>query len=178
MSYTTVKIIESDGKITDIAELSNSWGSAAFVWSALAKRYLDGEVAFFRDRGKQIWALVNDVRLSHVERIVLASTFDHAIIEQAHFADAASAFREFSYNHGVTGNANHLPTIARLLYERKDYACTGMCFHQTSVSEDPWAVYDAEAEEYEPYDMVRGDKHFFVFAEYGNPPAPPLPAQL
>jgi hypothetical protein len=169
MSRTTVKIIDDDYRIKDIAELSNSWGSAAFVWTALAKKYLEDEMAFFREGGKQLWALVDDERLSDAERIVLASTFDHAIIERARFADAAKAFREFSHYHGTAGNANHLPAIADLLDEWRERPCVGMCFQQTSVSDDPWhGEYDAEAEEYKPFDFERDRRHFFVFAEYGG----------
>lgn len=171
MSRTTVKIVKTDGQFNDIAELGNSWGSAAFVWSALSKKYLGDEMAWMGGNGKAVWDLAGDSRLSQAERIVLVSTFDHAIIEHAHFADAANAFREFSHDHSKADHVNHLPTIARLLDERKDTPCIGMCFHQTSVSEDPWhGGYDEEAEEYKPYDLQTETRHFFVFAEYGDKP--------
>ncbi len=169
MSRTTVKIIESDGTFKDIAELQNSWGSAAFVWSALSEKYFGKEIIFGLERDPQrLWNLVNDERLSLAERIVHASTFDHAIVEYEHFADAAKLFREFSREHATVDSENHMPAIADLLDEWKDKPCIGMCFQQTSVSEDPWhGAWNEEKEDYEPYDIHTNKKHFFVFAKYG-----------
>ena len=167
MSRTTVKIIENDGQINDIAELGNSWGSAAFVWSALGEKYFNDKYICVTGDSKKMWALVDDNRLSKAERVVLAFTFDYAIIENAHFTEAAKLFREFSEQFGKAGEANHLPAIANLLDAQSNFSNIGMCFQQTSVAEDVWHEWDDESETEKPYDLS-GNRHFFVFAEYGD----------
>jgi hypothetical protein len=70
-------------------------GSAAFVWSALGEKYFNDKYICVTGDSEKMWRLVDDNRLSKAERIVLAFTFDYAIIENAHFTEAARLFREF-----------------------------------------------------------------------------------
>lgn len=166
MSRTTMMLIDENGNTRDVAEFSNSWGSAAFVWDALRKAFLSGDEYLFNDEViKKVWALWKDPRLLRFEKAVLLSTFDHAIIERDKFTDAAEAFTAFERRYRQPNAACHMGAISQVLMDSRELDCVGACFQQTSVAENPWlGEYDEETEEYKPFDMNAG-KHFFVFAE-------------
>lgn len=166
MSRTTMMLIDSGGNTRDIAEFSNSWGSAAFVWDALYKKYIGGDGYLFSDENmKKVWALWKDPRLRTVEKVVLLSTFDHAIIERDKFEDAAFAFAEFEALHRQPNAICHMGAISQALMDNRETDCVGACFQQTSVAENPWlGEYNEDTEDYKPFDM-NAEKHFFVFAE-------------
>lgn len=155
MSCTTVKVIHQDKTIHDVASLGNSWGSGAFVWTALANKYMGKDFMWLGnpENAQKVWDLWKDPRLHYYERVVLMATFDHAIIERERFREAAECFADFEANHCQVNQACHMGTISRLLLQHDADPVTGMCFHLTSVTEDPWCgEYDEETETDLPFD--------------------------
>lgn len=166
MSYTTVKLINTEWKVIDVTRLSNSWGCAAYVWGALAKRYLNDDYKWLSDpvASRATWDLYKDDRLQDFEKIVLASTFDYAIIEYSRFEAAAEAFTAFPRKHDPGKGVCHMVTIANLLRTYANAPSIGMCFQQTSVSRDCWVgEYDEHLEESTPFNFAE-EKHYFVFS--------------
>jgi len=174
MSTTTVFLAYPD-RVEEIASLRNAWGSGAFAWSALAKKYLgDNFIWLCNPEGaEKVWALVNDPRLLTFERIVLASTFDYAIIEAAKFEDAAAYWSDFEGTYREVNKVCHAGDISRLLlhHHREQTPCVGMCFWLTSVAENLWCDWDEKKDEPVPFDLETY-KHFFVFEEFEHPPSP------
>lgn len=165
MSSTTVKVIHADKSIHDIASLGNSWGSAAFVWTALANRYFGKDFMWLGnpENSQKVWDLYFNPRLNYCERVVLFSTFDHAIIEREGFNEAAFCFAEFEAQHRQMNQICHMGTISGLLLEYDKDPVLGMCFHQTSVAEDPWrGKYDEATETETPFDW-ENQPHYNVF---------------
>lgn len=168
MSTTTVFLAHPD-RVDEIASLRNSWGSGAFVWSALGEKYLgDSHIWSCNPLGaEKLWRLVDDPRLRDFERIVLASTFDYAIIEQANFEEAASYWADFEGAYRKENQVCHAGDISRLLLKHKETPCVGLCFWLTSVAENLWEDWDEDADEPLPFSLDTY-KHFFVFEEYGK----------
>lgn len=152
--------IGTDLKITPIAEFRNAWGSAAAVWTVLSAKYLGNESAWLTgERNLQpLWDLWKDPRLSYDERVAHLFTFDGAVVGYETRHEAAMALREFSPNIDPAC-VNHMDAIAGEL-EKAD-ECYGFCFHQTSVSENPWMIRQGE-DSYVQYDFANGNKHFDV----------------
>lgn len=169
MSATTVYLAYPD-RVEKIATLSNSWGSGAFVWSAMGLRYLNDRHAWLCDPNgaQKVWDLVNDPRLKIFERIVLAATFDHAITETSKFYDAAEHWANFEKHYREADRECHAGTISQLLLHhfREQTPCIGMCFRISSVAENPWDLWDEEEDEPIPFSL-KTYPHFFVFEQYG-----------
>lgn len=172
VSTTTVFLAYPD-RVDKITSLGNSWGSGAFVWSALSEKYLgDGHIWSCNPAGaEKLWALVGDPKLSTCERIVLASTFDYAIVETAKFREAAEHWANFEGLHRKVNQVCHAGAISALLLKhyREGTPCVGMCFWLTSVAENPWCDWDEEKDEPVPFSLETY-KHFFVFEEFEREP--------
>ncbi len=167
MSSTTVKVIHSDKSIHDVASLGNSWGSGAFIWTSLANKYLGKDHMWLcnPDGAQQVWDLWKDPRLNYHERVVLFSTFDHAVIEREGFNEAGFCFAQFEAMHRQVNQVCHVGDISRLLLKYDVDPVTGMCFHLTSVTEDPWCgEWDDENETDLPFDWDN-QPHYNVFEE-------------
>lgn len=168
MSTTTVFLAHHD-RVEEVARLKNSWGSAAFVWFALSERYLgDKHIwSFSVDGAQKLWDLVDDSRLSLTERIVLACTFDHAIIEHERFREAAGHWMDFKRIYHKDSGECHAGTIAQLLLDHQQTSCIGMCFQQTSVARDLWHLWDDDNDAPIPFNL-EVYPHFFVFDKFGT----------
>ena len=159
MSYTVAYKIDTDGKLEEIAEFSNSHGFGPFVWGAISDKYFGDEFAWM-SHVKEIWPMWKDPRVPKHWSIALLVTYDRAVIEYERFKEVAKALRDFVTDVGIRGRACHLLAIADLL--EKSNPCKGMCFYGTSLSDNPWYEWDNEKEENLPYDFDKEKKHFFV----------------
>ena len=164
MSYTTMFLVTHDGELEEIAEYLNAWGSAARVWESLREQYLPEQATFLYDT-QRIWDLWRREDLPDHVRLVLLSTFDCAVIEGERLAEMAAYLRAFVSDF-PTDRVDNLPKIAgdleRLAEEKRDLL--GVCFHQTSVTDDIWLSWNEEKEERETYDFLHGERHFGVFS--------------
>jgi hypothetical protein len=176
MSYSQVFLENDEGEMTPDIELSNSWGTAAKIWSDLFDTYVS-------DRSNQydnwmlgtdrLWKVVDDKRLPRFERLIMASTFDYCLIKRENFEEMAAYYRTFSEKYRKEGFVDHLPTIAERMEGLKDEpTVAAMGFYWTSVSDCLWWVYEgcSECEEREQrnYNTNQDKKHWYLFDEYGK----------
>ncbi len=186
MSYTEIYGFNKEGFAYSEADVKNAHRGAMAIWSILENRYLpqyrpsyvpsyisDEELerychykpartsAFMDENAmKEVWNLVDDERLKDCEKIALASTFDHVIINKDDFPRLINAFREFE---GQTSLKEQADIIEKML---TDENCIAVGFNQTSVNGDTWTNlggFDEEVEECIPYNILTGDKHWELF---------------
>ncbi len=181
MSYVTLKVVK-DNKVEDFKEYKNSHGGAAFIWTCVYDRYAKDPAIKYDSwmmNSDKLWPLWKDERLPEYMRLVLVSTFDNAIVEFEHLEKLAEYFKMFVEEFGRNEKVCHLLDYADQLKEisktETPESCQGICFYQMSVSEDPWVyekpIIDEDGDEdYEciPYDLTKGDKHWFIFSEYAE----------
>ncbi len=153
-----------------IAEFRNSWGGASYVWSAIcAKIFGDPQRWLFK--AEELWPLYKDARLTDVERITLASTFDRVLVRAEEGKRLASILRAFVEAHPPEkGQACNLLDQAAILEAVEPGAVIG--WQQTTVSPSHWGRHydynqDDECEDEEGwlYDLSLQTDHYFLFDE-------------
>jgi hypothetical protein len=188
MSYTEIYGFDKEGNAYMENEVKNAHRGAMAIWNILEERYLpayrpsyvpsyipDSKVEEFcycrptrcsammdRDAMKEVWNLINDDRLKECEQIALASTLDYVIIKKENFPELIAAFRQFEGNTSLNEQADILEKMLN------DENCIAVGFNQTSVNGDTWANfggYDEKKEEYIPYNILTGNKHWELFKE-------------
>lgn len=163
MSYC--KVIEfRRGKPGNSLECANAWGGAAFIWSALFDVYVkDKNIPYhtwLSDENSKLWRLHTRTDIEPALRNVLRSTFDYALVYRKDFKCFAGDLRYFVTWAGTHNKVCHLPAWADFI-ERSKAQAVG--FYHTSVSEDPWYVYDNDNDKMVPYSLKKGTKHFDVY---------------
>lgn len=136
------------------------------VWESLCDRYLDPEEQLFVfDRWPALWKRVDegDIILRPWEHTVLRFTFDNALVRREDFDILAAALEMFQEAHQKSGSACHLRVWAQEIRELVDGEMA-VGLHATSVNANPWYDYDEESEEYTPYNVNTGDRHWFIDA--------------
>ena len=162
MSYCALVCFE-DGKPGVITEFKNSCGGAAFIWDVLYDKYL-------KDPNKKpdcwlldpdsLWPLAKRADLPLFERVVLASTYDRALVRDDHFAEFSGHLREFVKTYPAGDKACHLSAWADL-FDKSESEAIG--FYGTSVSENLWIDWDEEKDGPIPYNLNERDDHFEVY---------------
>jgi len=167
MSYTTLCVIDKNGDVISGAEFHNSWGGAAFIWDALCKRYdvKDKHGYQHSEAWKILWDLVRDgeIELEPWEHNALFFTYDDAMIKEEDLQILAHSLEMFHTEHNIKNHVDHTSVIAHKIseYISDDNVC-GVCLWATSVCENPWLEWNEKNEEYVPYNINTGNKHWFV----------------
>jgi len=176
MSYTTIKKVNSEGDVEDIKQFTNAFGGQAFVWSELFDKYIKDPTIPYDNwmigEGKRLWDAWGNKNIPEWIRLVHGSTFDYAIVEYEKLSEIAGYYRKFSDLFGNSEKVCHLNEWADIcdsLFKNETIkTCKGICFYGTSVSDDLWEIYNDENEECTPYNINKGNKHWFVFKEFNN----------
>lgn len=170
MSRTTVYIFPEKGSGHEVAKYSNSFGSAYRVWASLGQAYLNSINAIW-EKSDDLWWLIYGNRLSREEKLMLAWTFDHALLPKDHFAEMSAAMVTFNKKYPLPEKyANHIPAYAQLIDSlAEDPNIMAIGWHQTSVSLNPWWVrtgLNTETEEYDGegrlYDLSIDTYHTWI----------------
>ena len=137
MSRLHLVVFDQQGGISVAKEYRNSHRFYSMVWRELQEAYLKERkhpMGFFTDDiWEPTWKLVKDERLSYEERIVLACTFDYAIIKREQFQTLIDCFKAYSTYH----ETGHMWAIADDLRElMENEAVYGVGF-EYSIS-DQW----------------------------------------
>lgn len=162
---STTSLVEfHDGKADFWHEFRNSWGGAARIWHALFKAYVPKSSEYdswiMAAEDGRLWKLAEDERLDSNERLAYLFCCDNALVKREFFAEMAAALRVFTEKHPVVGQTCcHLSAWADV-FDRSDAEAIGL--HATSVCEDPWRAWNEEEDEYEPYSLKSGDRHWFI----------------
>jgi len=181
MSHTELKVAEINGPVTTYQEYHNAWKGFAYIWDSIWREYLKkSEYGHWMtsENSERLWKAVKDNGIPGWIRLILASTFDNAIVEYEKLPIIAQYYKDFEKQFSLGGN-----DISHLLEWSGDCAkihsfysndnCAGICFSATSVGIDPWAgiCFSATSvgiDPWEDYDLSKGDKHWFVFEEYSK----------
>ena len=176
MSYCELKIIKNN-KVETHKEYRNSHGGAAFIWSAVYDRFAkDPNIEYdsWLMNSDKLWPLWKDERLPRYMQLVLGSTYDRVIIKFENLVEMSEYFIQFVQEFGMNRKVCHLlewaGELTKIASTETAESCQGVCFYQTSVSEDPWeyakTITDDDGDEdyeYFDYDLTKGDKHWFLY---------------
>lgn len=168
MSYSTIKAVYPNEKIESIFELSNSHGTAPYVWAAMAKVYLGIDKAYDHPKKgwmqleDELWDLWKRSDIPEEHRLVFMLTFDRAYVARENYPRMVTAIRKFLKDFtSPIGHVNHWPTIADILEgknnrEIKIEDIPGIGLYCTSVSDDPFnGPWNEAKEEYDPPDWSK-----------------------
>lgn len=154
MSRSTIHFAKSDGVRYGSVSFNNSWGFAAFIWSALVAKYAT-EIApmpaatgigVFGD-WERLWAWVGkEPKLPAFELNTLVSTYDRAYVRgKEDILRLAESYELFEKAHGKPNQVQHLSNMAKVLRrEQLENGAEYVSFYPMSVSEDLWWVYGSK----------------------------------
>jgi len=189
MSYTEINIIKKNGDCESYDEIRNSWRGAMAIWLRMEEKYLPEFIPdwakrmpqflydeegkpkkFYRmhqapmdgvDKGKEIWELFNSDKVSRIDKIVLGSTFDRAVVMKENLLELIEAFENFDAVTSLKEQAE----ILKQIYNEEE--AIGVCWNQTSVCQNRWTSYELvendEDSDWMPYNIFQHDKHFNLF---------------
>ena len=183
MSYTEIYSFNKKGEPDFLGETPNAWRGAMAVWKILEEKHLPslpmpdwalGEkreywsrttIPHFDDSKpnpmKEIWSLFDGDKLSYSEKVVLGSTFDNIVIKFENIDKVIEAFKNFDETTSLSEQA----TILEGLLKNDDIMA--VAFNQTSIVDDGWLThdYDEVKDESISYNLLTGEKHWFLFDE-------------
>lgn len=159
MSFTELHQVTLDGDVDFCEEYHNSWRGAMLVWDAMAKHY---GLSFLGQR-QAVWDLYKNEAVPLGLRVTMASTFDNVMVKSENIPRLIVAIGEFGQIFGDNGNLGLQVEALQALYEGGD--CFAVCWNQTSVNANPWQVYDEKIEDYKPYNVFNGERHWFLFED-------------
>ena len=180
MSYTEMFKFKKDGSAEGLAEVNNAWRGAMAVWTILEKKYLPPYIpewaktipnyiegkTFSRTSGSEeidkIWGMAKLDNITETDRIVLNTTFDDVIVERANIQKVIDAFNDFE------GESSMKEQAVILTEALRDEDLIAVGWNQTSVVGDTWTNtgdYQEEEDEYLPYNILTGDKHWELFED-------------
>ena len=166
MSYTEMVGFNKDGSAYSQADIHNAFLGAMEVWRRMEEKYLPmGQfsrcVMGSEKDMREIWDLVGNDKVSENDQICLATTFDNCVVKKEDFHKVITAFREFD---GETSLSEQADVIEEML---ADEDCIAVAWNQTSVNCNQWLSdsFNEEKEEYIPYNLFSGEKHFYLFKE-------------
>lgn len=119
-------------------------------------------LAFENEHTEEIWELYKNQDIPENERIVLATTFDFAIVKRKNIPDVIDAFLKFG---GETSLPEQAAILEKMLHD-PDIIAVG--WNQTSVNGDTWinaGGYDKETDETLPYNCLTMSDHWWIFNE-------------
>lgn len=176
MSFTTIYKVEQNGKLYHATELMDAQGSAPLVWSVISHKILGDKNLWLSHitQARKVWNYWKDPSCTEAEAFAILFTFDKALIEGDRLNKASNLFKQFLSEHPIKYDLpNNLPLIAEYCEKYSEEELMGLCFHQNSLSPNPWINEDTE----ENYDFSTGTEHFGVFTSLGkkefSPPTAP-----
>lgn len=155
MSRLSLISFDQQGNINRVREWRNSHRFYTLIWSGLWGQYGEPENPYGYlvnpEKTKKLWRLIDDPRLPYEEKIVLACTFDYAIIRRKEFGKLIQCFKEYSVYH----ESGHMWAIAdELVALQEDESIYGIGFEH-SIS-DQWHEWTrkgvGELNEWDEYD--------------------------
>lgn len=173
MSHVGIKRInDATGEVEAFAEVRNAMAGALWIWMTLDQAYGHR----FSMLSPACWRLANAGAMSDRDCLVCGWTFDGAYILREHLPALADALEQFFAEHGAD-IAPTIPGVAAALRQLAgDPAARGACFHQTSVTDNPWWLPGRSGDcddEGSPFAFgldtkdANGREPFEVFADFG-----------
>lgn len=137
-------------------------GGAMHVWVALSKTY-NIQGGMFSGLQK-LWKLADTGTLVDFENTVMKSTFDNVMVKKENVKMLLSAFEEYDDKYPNSSLLEQAKIIEEEILNKQEMIA--VCWNQTSVNGNPWTEgYDEENDEEIPYNMLTGEKHWFLTQE-------------
>jgi hypothetical protein len=167
MSYATVYVIRPNGDVEHYDDAQNALAGASYIWDVYEKEF------GFLDAGRhpmltgeyKCWAKFKDPNAPLEKRIVIGFTFDDVWVRRDRIPQLVDALRLFWRDHSKRWDSFEgkwsavVPTIATLadIIERAGKEdIRGVCFQQTSVSDNAWLLPGpTEDDEWRPFNFDR-----------------------
>jgi hypothetical protein len=188
MSYTEIYGFDQEGAAYLAAEIKNSHRGAMAIWRFLEEKYLPGIYRpshvpenipderieaycgykptrcndIMNDKAmKEIWNLYCGDKTTRNDNIVLGTTFDRVIIRKSELPEVIKAFNEFE---GETSLKEQAEVLSKMYEDEK---CVAVGWNQTSINGSTWVNYgyNEDTDESIPYNLNKGDIHWFLFDE-------------
>lgn len=170
LSHTAIYAADTGGEMRKVAEFKNGWHFAAAVWGYLGVRWgilaEPSEWLTFPDKLRLIWKEAGNPECEWHARVVLACTFDRALLHRLEFIHAAECFEQLAGEITTPNTLAEQAKVLRTLYASG--AATYVGWYPTSVGENLWWI-DAEER---PFTIGRDDGWFWVFEELEKPAMP------
>src|SRR3989442_14339283 len=114
MSRTPLYRVPPLGPFVVAEEFSNAWGSGMRIWNSMWQRHVDPTADVVPtwhglEALDPLWRLADNPAVPLQARLVLVTTFDHALAEHAKLATLADYFRWFDSHYPTNpGSPNQL----------------------------------------------------------------------
>ncbi|MBC2048241.1 hypothetical protein [Listeria booriae] len=159
MSSTNIHVVRENGDVEIYAEVKNSFAGAMHIWNSLNKKY-DFRDSIFNGFEKT-WGGFNNNVYEDFENVALGSTFDDVIVKIEDIQLLIEAYEKY-INEFNGSNLDSQIEIFKQIEQEAD--AIGIAWCQTSVCDDLWDFgYDEEKNELIPYNIYKGDNHWFLF---------------
>lgn len=184
MSYTTLYKVPEEGPIEEYETFRNSFRGAAMLWDWLGRLHVPmfSQAIFPMADQKlmdRLFRLVGYYDIPLHRRIVLATTYDNAMVRRVDFFAVAEAMElvatEMTARVGVppdppkveqdSGTYPQQAEALRRLHDDED--AFAACWCQTSAADDVWERWDDGCDDPRPYDLSKDDDHCWVLKEFG-----------
>ena len=166
MSSTTFYGIQKDTlgvpKVSVVlGEYKNSHLAGPTIWNIMAKEYSRfGSVPLAEKDSKEFWNSWKNPVMPDWLRIVILSTYDHVYVKRGNWSRLTEAMNKFTDHY--KDNNNHCQAYVEALSNASE-DIIGCCWCITSLSDDPWRVWNEKTQEDEIYDLNIGTKHWELF---------------
>lgn len=161
MSSTELYAVNNKGDVVLYDRVKNSWLGAMHVWNSLNDKYFLGDSLF--EGFNKTWGYFGKVFYETYEDIILGSTFDYVLVRKDEFDRLIESFQKY-FEENRDSNFGKQIEILKQMKEDENVVAVGWC--QTSVSNEHWnGPYDEDKDEFEPYNINKGDKHWFLFED-------------
>jgi hypothetical protein len=190
VSWTEIYAFDKEGNAKLFGEIQNSWRGGIAIWAILEERYLPPYIPDYvkacnwykpdmcykeiisrngfkptrlSSMGNEkaindIWDLAYDEKVADVDKTVLLTTFDNAVVRIENVPEIIKAFKQFDGETSLKEQSDILQEIV----DSGEYIA--VAWNQTSVSGDSWNFgYDEEKDESTPYNLNKGDKHWYIY---------------
>ncbi|MBC2292940.1 hypothetical protein HCC36_06805 [Listeria booriae] len=159
MSSTNIHVVKTNGDVEFYAEVKNSFAGAMHIWNNLNTKY-DFRDDFFSGF-KKTWGNFNKDVYEDFEDVALGSTFDKVIVKKEEIPLLITAYEKYINEFDGSNLRLQIEIFKQIEQETN---VIGIAWCQTSVSGDLWDFgYDEEKDEPIPYNINKGDSHWFLF---------------
>lgn len=175
MSYSTVKVIQSNGDVVSDIDLGNSHGVGSCVWDSLLRKYrslvfpkeslLNPSVRPSLFEWDDLWKWVNDnpTKVRWWEHNTLNWTYDRALTKREDVGILAESLRRFEDALVLPDRVCHLRVIADRMDELlTDESIRGFGIRVTSLSGYDLSPISVDDEYERPYNIDQDSKHWWV----------------
>ena len=153
MSYITLYKVPEIGSVVKYTTVGNSWLGAFNIWSEMSLGYLNRQINMLHlSKMQDVWDLCKSENVPYLDRLVMASTLDYAMVKVENIPTLLLAMEGFCERF-KPGNLPDQIVSLREIYSDGD--CFAVCWQQTSVSQSLW----------EGYDFSKDTRHWFLFEE-------------